>query len=159
MHPNEELINKFYTAFQNKDSKSMTECYADTVEFNDPIFKGLKGNAAKAMWQMLIERSTDLKITFKNCKANDSEGSADWVAQYPFSKTGRIITNHIHAKFQFKDGKIINHRDQFSLWKWAGMALGATGYFMGFLPFIQNQIKNDANTGLSIYMKRKKIKV
>ena len=37
------------------------------------------------------------------------------------------------------------------------MALGATGYFMGFLPFIQNQIKSEANTGLTMFMKRKKI--
>ncbi|MBK8395069.1 MAG: nuclear transport factor 2 family protein [Leptospiraceae bacterium] len=157
MHPNEELLNKFYSAFQKKDFKTMGECYADTVEFNDPVFRGLKGNAARAMWQMLIERGADLKLTFSNIKANDIEGSADWVAIYPFSKTGRTVTNRIHAKFQFKDGKIINHKDHFSLWKWAGMALGATGYFMGFLPFIQNQIKSEANTGLTMFMKRKKI--
>jgi ketosteroid isomerase-like protein len=158
MHPNEELLEKFYSSFQKKDPKTMGECYTDTVEFNDPVFKGLKGNTVRAMWQMLIERGADMTITYKNIKANDTQGSADWVAVYPFSKTGKIITNHIHAKFQFKDGKIVNHRDYFSLWKWAGMALGATGYLMGFLPFIQNQIKNEANAGLTLYMKRKKIK-
>lgn len=67
----------------------MGECYADTVEFNDPVFKGLKGNAARAMWQMLIERGAELKLTYSNIKANDTEGSADWVAVYPFSKTGK----------------------------------------------------------------------
>ena len=68
MHPNEELLNKFYSAFQKKDFKTMGECYADTVEFNDPVFRGLKGNAARAMWQMLIERGADLKLTFSNIK-------------------------------------------------------------------------------------------
>lgn len=157
MHPNEELINKFYSAFQKKDPKTMGECYADTIEFNDPVFTGLKGNAARAMWQMLIERSNNLNLTFTNIKANDTEGSADWVAVYPFSKTGRTITNHIHAQFKFQDGKIVSHNDHFNLWKWTGMALGFTGYLTGFLPAVQKKIKDEANTGLTMYMKRKKI--
>ena len=73
-------------------------------------FKGLKGNAARAMWQMLIERGAELKLTHSNVKTNDTEGSADWVAVYPFVKQEEQFTNHIHATFQFKDGKIINHK-------------------------------------------------
>jgi hypothetical protein len=37
------------------------------------------------------------------------------------------------------------------------MALGTTGYLMGFLPNVQNKIKTEANTGLTMFMKRKKI--
>jgi hypothetical protein len=37
------------------------------------------------------------------------------------------------------------------------MALGLTGYFLGFTPFIQNQIKSDAVTSLKMYIKRKRM--
>jgi ketosteroid isomerase-like protein len=155
---NEELINKFYSAFQTKDSKTMNECYADEIEFTDPVFIGLKGMAAKAMWSMLCEKAVNFSLTYSNVKANETSGSADWIATYDFSKTGRKIENHIHAEFQFANGKIVKHTDKFNLWKWAGMALGITGYLSGFLPAVQNKIRTEANTGLQMYMKRNKIK-
>lgn len=157
MNKNEELIQKFYQSFKDKNTPAMLDCYHEEVEFTDPVFTGLKGNAAKAMWMMLVERGGDLQITYKNITANENEGSADWTAIYTFTKTNRKITNHIHAQFKFKDGKIISHKDKFSLWKWAGMALGFSGYLLGFTPMITNQIKNDANQGLKLYMKRKKM--
>jgi ketosteroid isomerase-like protein len=154
---NEQIIEKFYSAFQKKDAKTMNECYADDIDFNDPVFS-LKGNSAKAMWSMLCERAVNFSLSFSNIKADDSKGSADWIATYDFSKTGRKIVNHIHAEFIFKDGKIVKHTDSFNLWKWAGMALGAKGFLLGFLPAVQNKIKNEANTGLQMFMKRNKIK-
>jgi len=157
MNQYEELIQKFYQSFKDKNIPAMLECYHDEVEFSDPVFINLKGNAVKAMWAMLIERGTDLQISYKNISANEKKGSADWTAMYTFSKTNRKIINNIHAKFKFKDGKIIEHRDKFSLWKWAGMALGFPGYLLGFTPMITNQIKSDAEQSLKLYMKRKKI--
>ena len=157
-HPNEQLIEKFYSAFQKKDSKTMNECYADTIEFSDPAFKSLKGNSAKAMWSMLCERAVNFSLSYSNIKADDNSGSADWIATYDFSKTGRKIENHIQAEFKFKDGKIISHKDSFNLWKWAGMALGIKGYLLGFLPSVQNKISQEAMTGLTMYMKRNRIK-
>ena len=157
-HPNEEIINKFYSSFAAKNAQGMIECYSDDVHFNDPVFKNLVVIKAKAMWQMLIERSSGLDLKFSNITANDTTGSADWVAEYNFSKTGRKIVNRIHAAFTFENGKIKTHNDTFSLWKWAGMALGFKGYLLGFTPIVQNQIRKEAVGGLELYMKRKRIK-
>jgi ketosteroid isomerase-like protein len=157
MNENASIIEKFYRSFKDKNLPAMLECYHEEVEFSDPVFTDLKGKSAHAMWMMLVERGGDLQISFKNVKAEGSEGSADWTAIYTFSKTNRKITNHIHAEFKFRDGKIVWHKDKFSLWKWAGMALGLPGYFLGFTPMISNQIRNDAQQGLKLYMKRKKL--
>ena len=153
----QDLIEKFYSAFQNKDSKSMIECYHNDVKFSDPIFQNLKGMQAKAMWMMLVEKAPELKIQFNNIKAEGDSGSADWIADYPYGKSGRKIHNVIHAEFKFKDGKIIHHKDNFNLWKWAGMALGLSGLLLGFTPMVQNKIRSEALTGLTMYMKRKKL--
>jgi ketosteroid isomerase-like protein len=158
MNQNEVLITKFYTNFQQKSAAGMIECYHDDIHFSDPAFQNLKGIEAKAMWQMLIERSSTLKITFSNVKATENEGSADWIAEYIFSKTNRQVVNKIHAEFKFKDGKIIDHKDNFNLWKWAGMALGITGYLLGFTPNVKNKIREDAMSGLKLFMKRKRMK-
>lgn len=158
MHPNEELINKFYSSFQKKDYKSMIGCYHKDVEFSDPIFN-LKGWQAKAMWKMLVEKAaSDFSLTYSVGKADDLKGSAHWEPIYSFSKSGRIIHNIIDAEFDFKDGKIIKHCDRFSLWRWTRMALGTTGIFLGWTPKIQNKVKSEANSGLEMFIKRNRLK-
>lgn len=154
---NEETINKFYISFSQKNSQGMVDCYSDTIEFEDPVFGKISGNKAKAMWQMLIERSSGLTVSYSNVKSDGDTGSADWVAEYNFSKTNRVVVNKIHAEFTFKDGKIQTHKDTFNLWKWAGMAMGWKGYLFGFSPAVQNKIKSEAMSGLELYMKRKRI--
>jgi ketosteroid isomerase-like protein len=40
-------IQKFYTAFQQKDFATMNSCYADDIAFSDPVFGLLRGNETK----------------------------------------------------------------------------------------------------------------
>ncbi len=151
MNPNEELITKFYTSFQNRNAQGMIECYDDQVQFSDPVFTDLKADRAKAMWRMLTSRpDSDLKLVFSNVQANDDVGQAHWEADYTFS--GHKVHNVIDAAFQFKDGKIIQHQDSFDLWKWAGMALGPIGLVLGWTPFIQSKIRRNANDRLEKYI-------
>jgi len=56
MNPNEELINKFYEAFQNKDPDAMKTCYSKDVTFSDEVFKNLDYRHVNGMWSMLIRR-------------------------------------------------------------------------------------------------------
>ena len=155
---NEELITKFYSSFAEGNADEMISCYNDAVEFSDPAFGLLKGEDAKNMWRMLIERSKgNLKIEFKNVSANDEKGSADWTAQYLFTKTGRNVYNMIHAEFEFHDGKIIRHRDNFDIWKWSKQALGIPGILFGWSSFMQNKIRQNALESLKQFTKNKPV--
>lgn len=149
----EELIAKFYTAFQNKDWKTMQSCYHDDILFSDPVFQNLKGNEAKAMWHMLVSAGKDLKLEFSNIKANDQIGSCHWEAYYTFSRTGRKVHNIIDATLEFKDGKIIRHTDVFDLWRWSGMALGLSGTLLGWSPIVRNKVRGIAQANLKKFMK------
>ena len=155
MTPNEALIRKFYTAFQQRDAAGMVACYADDVEFSDPVFPGLKGARAKAMWTMLCERGKDLKLEFRDVRADDRAGSAHWDAWYSFSATGRKVHNSIDATFEFRDGKIAKHTDRFDLHRWASQALGPVGTLLGWTPLLQNKIRGMAGKGLDDYLARK----
>lgn len=157
MHANAELITKFYTAFQKLDWETMQSCYHEDVAFSDPVFRDLKGWKAGAMWRMLCDRAQDLSIEFRDINADDASGTAYWEPKYTFGKTGNTIVNKINARFEFQDGKIVKHTDSFSLYRWARMAMGVSGIFMGWLPPVQNKIRSEANGGLEMYIKRKRL--
>ena len=152
MNNNEQLITRFYTAFANKDYKGMQACYADNVEFSDNAFPGLKGKRAKAMWHMLIIAGKDMQLTFTNVKANETNGSADWTAVYSFSLTGRQVTNHIHAEFEFQNGLIIKHSDTFDFWKWASQAFGFKGGLLGWTSFFKKKIQTVTSQRLQSFI-------
>lgn len=155
MHSNAELIERFYRAFQARDAAAMGACYADDVHFSDPVFPELRGARARAMWRMLCERGKDLELTFDNVSADDTKGTAHWEARYTFSQTGRRVHNVIDATFELKNGKIVDHKDVFDFWRWAGMALGPTGKLLGWTPMIQKAVRGRAEKGLEAFIKAK----
>ncbi len=154
MSSESELIQKFYTSFQQKDWAGMQKCYHADVEFNDPAFPQLKGKKAGAMWHMLLAASTDLEINFSQIQTAGQQGSCHWEATYSFSKTGRKVHNKIDAEFTFKDGLIIHHRDQFNLWKWSSMALGLPGVLLGWTPLLKQKIRAMAEKNLKAFIEK-----
>lgn len=153
MHANEELIRKFYTAFQNRDAEAMAACYHADVRFSDPVFPDLRGAEAGKMWAMLCERGKDLRIEFSGISANDTEGQAHWNAYYTFGRTGNQVHNSINASFRFQDGRIIEHRDNFDFWRWSSQALGMTGKFLGWSGFLQKKVQQQSAETLAKYGK------
>jgi ketosteroid isomerase-like protein len=149
---NQQLITTFYTAFQNKDWKAMQSCYHNDIVFSDPVFQNLKGKEAFAMWHMLVEAGKDLRLEFKDAKANEHEGTCHWEAYYSFSRTGRKVHNIIDAKFKFKERKIIEHIDTFDLWRWSRMALGTSGILLGWTPIVQKKIRTLAQSNLQKFI-------
>ena len=121
-HPNAELIDRFYQAFQKLD--------------------------AGDMWRMLCARAKDFSLTYQVFEADDQQGRARWVATYRFSATGRTVENHIEARFRFADGKIVEHHDHFDLWRWMRQALGAKGLLLGWLAPVQAAVGKQAMAGL-----------
>ena len=154
MHPNEQLIQRFYEAFARRDAEAMAACYHRDVEFSDPVFPSLKGDEARDMWRMLASRAVDLEVRFEVRGADDTKGAAHWDADYLFSKTGRKVNNRIDAEFEFEDGLIRRHRDHFDLWRWSRMALGIPGLLLGWSPVIGNAVRKEAAKGLAAFRRR-----
>ena len=153
MNPNEQLITAFYSGFQNKDYNTMQNCYADNAVFNDAVFKNLNAQQVRAMWQMLITKGKDLQLEFSNAQANETTGSAEWVATYTFSQTKRKVTNRIKASFVFEQGKIVKHTDDFDFHKWASQALGPIGMLLGWTGFLRKKVQAGAMKNLAAFMK------
>jgi len=150
---NKELVNKFYTAFQQKDYQAMNNCYSENIVFFDPAFELLKGDEVRSMWQMLCTNAKDFSLTFNNIIALDDEYcTCDWVATYTFTKTGRKVINRVRGNMRMLNGEIVEHSDAFSLHKWSAQALGLTGQLFGWNSFLQRKIKNQARKRLLAFM-------
>ena len=143
---NEQLIYHFYTCFKNKDIEGMQNCYADNAIFNDTVFRDLHAQQVRLMWAMLIGTAKDLYIEFSEVKTGKGTGSAQWVATYTFSATGRKVVNPIKASFQFENGKIVRHEDEFDFYQWAKQALGLSGLLLGWTPFLKSYMDTHRGT-------------
>jgi len=152
MHQHTALITKFYTAFQQKDWAAMAACYHPEATFRDEAFDLKSGAEAGAMWRMLVTAGRDLRIEFRDVQADANTGSARWDAWYTFSKTGRPVHNIIHAEFEFRDGLIYRHRDQFDFWRWSRQALGAPGWLLGWSGLLRSKVRATAMRGLADFM-------
>lgn len=156
MATNEEMISRFYSAFQKLDHEGMNACYSEDIVFNDPAFGLLRGDEARYMWEMLCTNANDFSLTFSNIQLLDEEyATCNWMAKYTFSKTGRKVVNHIKAYMRLKDGKIIEHSDAFKLSKWAAQALGWKGELFGWMGWMKRKIQNNARKSLIAFIEKK----
>ncbi|WP_072691553.1 nuclear transport factor 2 family protein [Rhodococcus marinonascens] len=145
MNQNEQLIHTLYTAIQNKEFEVVKSCYHENATFSDNIFPNLSGKEPAAMWHMMIGSTPTLELSYDSVKADEFGGGARWIGNYTFSETGRSVRNNIiHASFEFKDGKIIRHEDSFDLYRWSRMALGPTGWLLGWTPLFKKSLQKQA---------------
>lgn len=152
---NDELIQRFYGAFDRGDGDAMAACYAPDARFHDPVFGDLTGAEAGDMWRMLTARATDLKVELAEHAAGEDTGTAHWIATYTFTQTGRPVVNDIQAEFRFADGLIAEHVDRFSFWTWSRQALGAPGLLLGWTPLLRSKVGAQAREGLETYRAEK----
>jgi ketosteroid isomerase-like protein len=150
----DELIERFYAAFDRKDGDAMAACYAPDVRFSDPVFGELRGEQPGAMWRMLTAQARDLSVELVEHGTDRAAeaGDARWIARYTFTQTGRPVTNDVQAHFRFADGLIAEHDDAFSFYGWARQALGTPGLLLGWTPVLRASVRRKARASLERFM-------
>lgn len=154
---NKEIIESFYKAFQALDSKTMNSLLDENIVFEDPAFGKQKGERAKYMWQFLCENANDFKMSFSNIEADKKNGTAHWEAKYVFKTTGNKVHNIIESKFEFKNGLISKHKDNFDLKKWVKQAMGSAVGFIGGSFLMKKAVRSQSNKLLDKYIERNEL--
>ena len=131
----EKLISEFYQAFSRRDAEAMVACYHPDIVFHDPAFGTLRGESAGDMWRMLCRSGKDLVVSASDIHASDGRGRAHWEADYTFG-TGRKVHNVVDSRFDFAEGLIIRHTDDFNFDKWSAQAFGLPGKIVGYVPVL-----------------------
>ncbi|MFZ9886795.1 MAG: nuclear transport factor 2 family protein [Myxococcota bacterium] len=152
-----EVVKRFFEAFARKDGEAMARSYADGARFHDPVFSSLEGPAVGAMWRMLCDKARDLEVGLLEVDGTDDKVVAHWEARYLYGREGRQVRNRVRSEFSVEDGLIVAQRDRFSLWRWAAQALGTKGLLLGWTPMVQRGIRQEADKGLQLYRRRKRL--
>jgi ketosteroid isomerase-like protein len=142
-----EIINTFYSSFHRHDAEAMAALYAPNAVFTDDVFGELRGADIGNMWRMLLTK-TDVEVVCSHVVADERSGTAQWVATYTFTKTGRKVVNRVAASFVFENGQIVRHADVFDFWKWSRQALGVSGWLLGWSPVLKSAVRKQALDGL-----------
>jgi ketosteroid isomerase-like protein len=151
----DDVIERFYGAFDRRDGDAMAACYAADAHFRDPVFGELDAAETGAMWRMLTGRAADLRVELAEHESDDETGSAHWIARYTFTQTGRPVVNDVRARFRFSDGLIVEHVDRFRFWAWSRQALGTQGLLLGWTPQLRLRVHREARAGLRRWMQER----
>ena len=149
---NVALLDEFYAAFARLDGVAMAQCYAPDATFSDPVFVGLRGEQPGGMWRMLTSRAKDLTVDLVARDADETSGTAHWVAHYQFAQTGRPVVNDVQSRFRFVDGLIAEQVDEFDFHRWSRQALGLPGLLLGWTPMLRRSVQGKARAGLDKYL-------
>lgn len=150
---NAATIERFYDAFARCDGAAMEACYAPGIHFSDPAFPDLNGPEAGGMWRMLTSQATDLEVRLASHDADGDAGSAEWIADYTFSRTGNKVHNEVSASFSFGDDGLINeHIDDFDFYRWSRQALGLPGLLLGWTPIVRGGVQKQAAASLEKFL-------
>ncbi len=152
---NGALIRDFYGALNAGDGEAMAAAYAPGARFRDPAFGELTAEQAGDMWRMLTRQARDLEVRLVDHAADETRGRARWIARYTFSPTGRSVENDIRATFRFdEEGRILEHVDRFSFFRWSRQALGPLGLLLGWTPFLSWAFRRRARRSLARFSRR-----
>jgi ketosteroid isomerase-like protein len=150
------VIQRLYRALGERDGAAAAACYAPDARFSDPVFTDLRGSEPGEMWRMLAERSTDLEIELLEHSLDGDRGSSHWRARYTFSQTGRRVLNDIRGSFRLAEGVIVEHHDEFDLYRWMRQALGAPGLLLGWTPMMRAAVRRNARRALDQFIARER---
>ncbi len=152
---NPAIVDRFYTAFAERDSEAMAACYGDDVVFEDPVFGTLRGEDARDMWRMLCSGGTDLSVTHQVLRSTPTSATTAWVATYTFPSTGRRVRNEVTAVMALAGDTIVEHRDSFSVWAWSSQALGPLGRLAGWTPILRSRVRATSTASLRAFQARR----
>jgi hypothetical protein len=153
MTPDEQVIQRFYVAFQASDADGMAACYRDNASFQDIAFKLIGKPNIADMWRFVCHRQP--RIWFGCIRTVGTEVKAHWVADYKFQGK-RQVNYGIDSRFTIRDGLIQEHHDEASRWVWSKQALGfPKDIVVTLLPFV---LRIKARAELAKFLKEEKPK-
>ncbi len=150
-----DLANSFYSALAAGDGETMASFYRPDSVFEDPAFGILNGTDAGDMWRMLCSGGSDLRVSHTTMSSTGDTVVTNWIAEYTFGASKRPVRNDVTATMKIRDGKIVDHRDQFDFWKWSSQALGTPGRLLGWSPFLKAKVQKTTAARLAKFQSRK----
>ncbi len=143
-----EALVRFYDALVRRDPDTMRALYAESARFEDPIFR-LEGADIGRMWKGLLGRAKNFSASYTIAQAGSGHGTVEWTARYLFGGKSPVV-NVILSDLRWKDGLIVEQRDNFDFPRWAAQAMGTPGRLFGRFGWFQRAVARKAAQGLGL---------
>ena len=123
------VATSFYAAFKKRDVAAMEAAYDPGVRFHDPLFGTLDGrHRVMEMWKTVMPAAGGKKLEGSSTigdATRRSDGAYEvkvhWDAHYELG--ARHIDNESDTTLVIRNGKIVDHRDDWDLSAWTEQAL------------------------------------
>ncbi len=119
------VARRFYEAFCAGDTATLEALYAPDVRFRDPIFTFSDRAGTMGMWRVLLDPASGGVFSYELLGAEGDRATVRWEAHYrfPTASFGRRVHNVITATLVVRDGRIVEHVDDFPWDAWVRQAL------------------------------------
>jgi hypothetical protein len=126
---NINLVQKFFSCYQNHDFQGMHHCLAENIKFSDFAYD-IQGVQVKAMWHLFcisyLTRTNPVNVPeFEIGQATEDTVSAKYRVSYVYED--KPVDYFIEADFKIQDNKIVEQKDKFgsiSTFEFIKMAFG-----------------------------------
>jgi hypothetical protein len=141
-----QLIVRFFEAYNQNDWQSIARCYHDKASFSDPIYPDLREESIVYLWfdRLATRKKVDLK--FRVVFADERKVQVEWSGLSPLH--GRSVRINGLSTFALWDEAIVRHVDEYSFVDWSRQALGWKAWLMGGLRFYQTRVQRSARSQL-----------
>lgn len=122
----EAVMKKFYEAFTAQRPADFEGLYAPDVKFKDAVFEYSDRKGTMKMWRSILANPKNtFRFEFDRVEGDVAYGR--WVGDYKLG--GRPIRNELETRMVVRDGRIVEHTDDFDWGKWVKQALPGGGLF------------------------------
>jgi len=136
-----DLIRTLFDRYQELDHAGMSQCYHDNATFEDIAFQLNNKQQIGTMWHMICRHGIEVVVADESPRLVGEEVVADITVTYNFSDSGRKVVSPIACFFRFRDGLIIEQRDEADPVDWARKAIGGLkGWIAGHFGFVRRLV-------------------
>lgn len=132
----------FFKALEERDPARLDAALHPDLSYSGPLFGKLDGWRVQAMWQHVL-RWPQLAVSVSEVKVTPMQGSVTWQMSFAAGNK-RVVLHDVTTHVTFREDRIHAQVDDFSLYRHAGMSLGARGWALGWLPPVQSALREDA---------------
>jgi len=142
---NRVVVEQFFDRLAARDVEGALACCGPQIEYSSPFFEGAHARqgaeAVGAMWRAWFQMLPEARIVCDDIRAGHEHASASWTVEYtsPGSRK-RIRQPRIMASMSLGGGKILQHRDSFSLAEWVSQAYGIGGSLLARSALFQKWV-------------------
>ena len=142
------IVEQFYAALNAKDLLTLRSLYHPKAEYNDEIFS-LNYKEILALWYSSMQPEMELVAEVHSIDQQKESIVTHWTISYTIASINKRITLDEVGRFEFQDGLIIRHTDEYSFYRWCAQAFGVAGMLASWSKWLRKKVRNQAYSSIN----------